>query len=167
MHKLIKLLAPLIIICLLVPLCIGQDRIKTKIALSPESGLIFENYFGIETPTIGQKFKLSIETKYNDQPVEYVKITHTNGFKLLDGPKVKINGRSSKVYAYTLKAPDKKGSYKINFESRVGNEQIITYDTQIKVVHDDPKQNWLRAAIWGGISFAVLGVALIASSMSK
>jgi len=167
MHKLIKFIAPLIIICLLPSVCLGQGKIKTKILLTPCSSLVFENYFGIETPVTEQKFKMRIETKYNDVPVEYVKITKTNGFKLSSGPEIEKNAAGLKTYVYTLTAPQKEGLYKIDFESRVGEKELITYDTDIKVVSSDPKQNWVRAAIWAGISAAILGIALIASGMNK
>ncbi len=167
MKKITKLIAPFIIICLLAPAVIGQERIKTKITLTPDSWLFIENWFGIETPVIGQKFKLRIEAKYNDEPVEYVKVTKAEGFIVNGKPEIEADDYRAKTYIYKMQAPETEGLYKVTFESRVGQEELITYDTEIKVVEDDPKQNWVRGAIWLGFALGLIGGALIISNAGK
>jgi len=166
MKKITRLIAPFIILCLLTPGAFGLDRIKTKITLTPDTWMLFENSFAIETPTTGQDFKLRVETRYNDEPVESVKIVKLNGFFLKESPEI-INEGDAKVYIYKMKAPDNEGTYMIEFESRTQSEEIINYDTSIEVVEDDPKQTWLRVGIWAGIAIVTVGTALLVSNAGK
>ena len=158
-----------IIICLLATSVVcGEDVIKSKITLTPSSSVFYENYIGIDTPTLGQEFKVHVEeVSYNNEGAADVRIKDAGALKVTAEPETEYNEGVFKSRAFSLKAPDKEGTYKMTFEGKTASGKTFTFDTDIKVVRDDPQQNWMRIGLVAGVLVVCTAVILLLSNSGR
>jgi len=166
MKKLIKILSLTILICFAATnLVSGRDLIKTRISLTPVSPIFYENYIGIETPTFNQEFRLHVEARYNDEIVMDVRILDPGAFEEIGVTEIEWKDDKPNANVFTLKAPDKEGTYRIVFEGTTNAEENFTFSTEIKVVESDSFQTWVRVGgIIGIVIVTALTISLIANA---
>jgi hypothetical protein len=168
MNKIIRTIACAITLCFLSTSVFGVENIiKTKITLTPDSPIFYENYIGIETPTKGQVIKLHVEARYNGEQIGKVNIKNLDGFKLIKGPETEYEDNQPKANAFTLRAPEKEGNYIIVFEGQNSTGSLFHFDTEIRVVESDQFQNWLRIGFVAGVIILATAVVVIISSSSR
>jgi len=166
MKKTAKVLALILVFCLAASAVYSATtKIKTKIFLTPDSAIFFENLVSIDTPTLKQKIKLHAVAKYNDIIVPDLSIKSAEGFKVLGKPEVKEEEGRPVGRIFSLEAPDKAGKNIIVFEGITDEGIIFHFDTTVEVVEDDPSQTWLRVGSVVGILLVAVGVILLISNL--
>jgi len=164
MNKILRALSVMLLICFSSTVVLGQTEIENKVTLTPKSPIFIEEYVGIDTPTLNQDFRLHLETKYNGAAVTDVKIKDIGEFASLAPSQAEEKDGAVSGNVFTLRAPEKAGTYKIIFEGRTAQGQIFDFSTEIKVVESDPFQMWLRAGIIaGGVVCCALVVAVLSN----
>jgi hypothetical protein len=167
MKKHVKFLAACLVVCFLSATAFGADtQIRTKVTITPESPIFYENYIGIETPTRSQDIKLRVEAKYNEIIVSNFDIKNANGFTVINAETEYENNVAVRK-AFKLKAPDTTGTRTIAFEGRTADGKLFTFNTKVTVVEDDPGQNWMRAGLIAGIVLVATVVVVILSNSGK
>ena len=168
MKKLMKCLSIAILICFAFSSVVcGVDITKSKVTLTPSSGVFYENYIGIDTPTLGQEFKAHIEeVSYNNEAATDVSIKDAGAFNVRGGES-EYNAGAFKSRTFLLQAPNKEGSYKMTFEGKTVTGKTFTFSTDIKVVQDDPQQNWMRIGLTVGLIVVCTAVILLLANSGK
>lgn len=160
MKSIMKTIALGLIICFLGSICWGQDKITFKTVLTPISAIFYENNVGIDTPTLGQEFKLHVQTFFNDEQVTNISVKDDGGFSTLGNPEIEDRDNSSWL-AFPLKAPQNEGTYKITFEGRTKTGQVFDFSTDIKVVQNDQSQTWMQIGLIVGVVVVVAALGLL------
>lgn len=158
MKKILRVVSFVILLCFCASFVSAEDKITFKTILTPISPVFYENNIGIDTPTVGQEFKLHLETYYNGDLVTDISIKDLGGMSAIAAQE-REDRDGSTWSVFSLKAPQKEGTFKVVFEGKTRTGNILNFSTDIKVVESDQFQSWMRVGLVAGV-VVVAGLAI-------
>lgn len=167
MKTTLKAASVAVLICFSSTFAFGADTIRTKITLTPVSAVFYENYVGIDTPTVNQEFSLHLQAQFNDELVTSVIIKDLAGFNFIGPPQIEQKDGTAIGNVFALKAPSSEGTYKMLFQGKTKTGKVFDFSTEIKVVESDSMQTWMRIGLVVGVFVVAIAALLLISNSGK
>lgn len=138
MYKLIRLFAPVVLALyvstMVVGNCWGEEKPTVNVVDWYDTGGVMVT--PLET---GKLFKVKVQAYYKNQALKDIKITSSDGFKILNSwIENNIFDKKTSDTVFELESPSKSGKYMVTFEGVDIDGKTVAFVHEIEVINSSP-----------------------------